>query len=238
MLQNHPPEKKNIWVCNADEGDPGAFMDRSVLEGDPHSSDRRYGHRRIRHGRVREALSTSVRNIRLPFTDLRSLWLKQEKKRYLGKNLFGTDYSFDLRIKAGAGAFVCGEETALIAFSRRRKRNAETECLRSLLRRVFWQKQPTNINNVETFGNVPWIISNGGAAFAAIGTAQSKGTKVFALAGKIKKGGLVEVPMGLPLKDVIFGIGDGIKNDKAFQGCSDGRTFRRMYPRFSDRHPL
>ena len=134
--------------------------------------------------------------------------------------MFGTDFSFDIRIKAGAGAFVCGEETALIA-------SLEGERGMPRLKPPFpaakgYWKLPTNINNVETYANVPWIFANGGEAFAAMGTAHSKGTKVFALAGKIKKGGLVEVPMGLPLKEVIYGIGGGIKNDKNFKAVQMG----------------
>jgi NADH-quinone oxidoreductase subunit F len=142
------------------------------------------------------------------------------ERGFLGKNLFGTHFSFDLRIKAGAGAFVCGEETALIA-SLEGERGMPRLKPPFPAQKGYWQA-PTNINNVETFANVPWIILNGGAAFGSMGTELSKGTKVFALAGKIKKGGLVEVPMGLPLKDVIFGIGDGIKGDKEFKAVQMG----------------
>jgi len=141
-------------------------------------------------------------------------------KGFLGKNLFGTNYSFDIRIKAGAGAFVCGEETALIA-SLEGERGMPRLKPPFPAQKGYWQK-PTNINNVETFANVPWIILNGGEAFGNMGTPLSKGTKVFALAGKIKKGGLVEVPMGLPLRDVIYEIGDGIKNDKEFKAVQMG----------------
>ena len=213
------PGKEKYMVCNADEGDPGAFMDRSVLEGDPHSLIEG-----MIIGGFAMGASEGVIYVRaeypLAIHRLEIAMAQAREKGYLGKNLFGTDFSFDLRIKAGAGAFVCGEETALIA-SLEGERGMPRLKPPFPAQKGFWQK-PTNINNVETFGNVPWIISNGGAAFAAIGTAQSKGTKVFALAGKIKKGGLVEVPMGLPLKDVIFGIGDGIKNDKAFKAVQMG----------------
>jgi len=147
--------------------------------------------------------------------------MDQARERgFLGKNLFGSDFNFDLRIKAGAGAFVCGEETALIA-SLEGERGMPRLKPPFPAQKGYWQK-PTNINNVETFANVTWIIMNGGKAFGAMGTKLSKGTKVFALAGKIKKGGLVEVPMGLPLREVIYGIGDGIKNDKAFKAVQMG----------------
>ena len=140
--------------------------------------------------------------------------LSQARERgYLGKNLFGTNFSFDIRIKAGAGAFVCGEETALIA-SLEGERGMPRLKPPFPAQKGYWKK-PTDINNVESFANVPWIINNGGAAFAAMGTEKSKGTKV-------KKGGLVEVPMGLPIKDVIYGTGGGIKNDKKFKAVQMG----------------
>ncbi|GHU48985.1 NADH-quinone oxidoreductase subunit F [Clostridia bacterium] len=206
-------------VCNADEGDPGAFMDRSVLEGDPHSMLEG-----MIIGGYAMGAGEGVIYVRAeyPLAILRlELAIDQARERgFLGKNLFGTGFDFDIRIKAGAGAFVCGEETALIA-SLEGERGMPRLKPPFPAEKGFWQR-PTNINNVESFANVPWIIANGGEAFGAIGTAQSKGTKVFALAGKIKKGGLVEVPMGLPLRDVIFGIGDGIKNDKAFKAVQMG----------------
>lgn len=213
------PATPKYMVCNADEGDPGAFMDRSVLEGDPHA---------LIEGMIIGAFamgaSEGVIYVRaeypLAIHRLEIAMDQARQKGFLGKNLFGTDFSFDLRIKAGAGAFVCGEETALIA-SLEGERGMPRLKPPFPAQKGYWQK-PTNINNVETFGNVPWIITNGGKAFGAMGTKQSKGTKVFALAGKIKKGGLVEVPMGLPLKDVIYGIGDGIKNDKAFKAVQMG----------------
>ena len=142
------------------------------------------------------------------------------EKGFLGKNIFDSGFDFDLRIKAGAGAFVCGEETALIA-SLEGERGMPRLKPPFPAAKGYWQK-PTDINNVETLANVPWIIYNGGAAFGSMGTEKSKGTKVFALAGKIKKGGLVEVPMGLTLRDVIFGIGGGIKNDREFKAVQMG----------------
>lgn len=213
------PGKDKYIVCNADEGDPGAFMDRSVLEGDPHSLIEGMIIGGFAMGAtegviyVRAEYPLAIHRLEIAMDQAR-------KKGFLGKDIFGSGYNFDLRIKAGAGAFVCGEETALIA-SLEGERGMPRLKPPFPAQKGYWQ-MPTNINNVETFANVAWIIVNGGAAFGAMGTEQSKGTKVFALAGKIKKGGLVEVPMGLPLKDVIFGIGDGIKNDKKFKAVQMG----------------
>ncbi len=213
------PGSPKYMVCNADEGDPGAFMDRSVLEGDPHSLIEG-----MIIGGYAMGASEGVIYVRAEYPlAIHRLEIAMEQARergFLGKNLFGTSFSFDLRIKAGAGAFVCGEETALIA-SLEGERGMPRLKPPFPAQKGYWQR-PTNINNVETFGNVAWIILNGGKAFGAMGTKLSKGTKVFALAGKIKKGGLVEVPMGLPLRDVIYGIGDGIKNDKAFKAVQMG----------------
>ncbi|MGB9812062.1 MAG: NADH-quinone oxidoreductase subunit NuoF [Thermovenabulum sp.] len=206
-------------VCNADEGDPGAFMDRSILEGDPHSVIEGMAIAGFAIGAeqgfiyVRAEYPLAIKRLQIA--------LKQAKEKgYLGKNLFGTNFSFDIKIKAGAGAFVCGEETALIA-------SLEGERGMPRLKPPFpaqkgYLGKPTNINNVETFANVPWIILNGGSTFAQIGTEKSKGTKVFALAGKIKKGGLVEVPMGISLREVIFNIGGGIKGDKKIKAVQLG----------------
>ncbi len=206
-------------VCNADEGDPGAFMDRSVLEGDPHALIEGM----IIGGYAMGATGGVIycrAEYPLAIKRLDRAIMQAREKGFLGKNILGTDFGFDLRIKAGAGAFVCGEETALIA-SLEGERGMPRLKPPFPAQKGYWQ-QPTNINNVETFANVPWIITNGGAAFGAMGSKESKGTKVFALAGKIKKGGLVEVPMGLPLKDVIFGIGGGIKEDKEFKAVQMG----------------
>ncbi len=213
------PGKEKYIVCNADEGDPGAFMDRSVLEGDPHS---------LLEGMIiggyamgaMEGVIYCRAEYPLAIKRLEIAMEQAREKGFLGKNLFGSGWDFDIRIKAGAGAFVCGEETALIA-SLEGERGMPRLKPPFPAAKGYWQK-PTNINNVETFANVPWIMTNGGAAFGAMGTEKSKGTKVFALAGKIKKGGLVEVPMGLPLRDVIFGIGGGIKNDKEFKAVQMG----------------
>lgn len=211
--------KNKYIVCNADEGDPGAFMDRSVLEGDPHA---------LIEGMIiggyamgaTEGIIYCRAEYPLAIKRLEIAMAQAREKGYLGKDIFGSGYSFDLRIKAGAGAFVCGEETALIA-SLEGERGMPRLKPPFPAAKGYWQ-EPTNINNVETLANVPWIMSNGGAAFGAMGTEKSKGTKVFALAGKIKKGGLVEVPMGLALKDVIFGIGGGIKQDKQFKAVQMG----------------
>ena len=213
------PGAVKYMVCNADEGDPGAFMDRSVLEGDPHSLIEG-----MMIGGYAIGATEGIIYVRaeypLAIHRLDHAMEQAREKGFLGKNLFGTNFSFDIRIKAGAGAFVCGEETALIA-SLEGERGMPRLKPPFPAQKGYWQK-PTNINNVETFANVPWIILNGGEAFGTMGTPLSKGTKVFALAGKIKKGGLVEVPMGLPLKDVIYGIGDGIKNDKKFKAVQMG----------------
>ncbi len=211
--------EQKYMVCNADEGDPGAFMDRSILEGDPHA---------LLEGMIIGAYaigaSEGVIYVRAEYPLAISrleIAIKQARdKGYIGKNILGSDFSFDIRIKAGAGAFVCGEETALIA-SLEGERGMPRLKPPFPAQKGFWQT-PTNINNVETFANIPFIISKGGGAFGSLGTEKSKGTKVFALAGKIKKGGLVEVPMGLPIKDVIFEIGGGIKNDKKFKAVQMG----------------
>ncbi|MCT4619666.1 MAG: NADH-quinone oxidoreductase subunit NuoF [Marinisporobacter sp.] len=206
-------------VCNADEGDPGAFMDRSVLEGDPHNLIEG-----MMIGGYAMGANEGIIYVRaeypLAIIRLKVAIKKAREKGILGKNIFGSGFDFDMRIKAGAGAFVCGEETALIA-------SLEGERGMPRLKPPFpaqsgYWKKPTNINNVETFANVSWIISNGGQAFADMGTEKSNGTKVFALTGKIKKGGLVEVPMGMPLKEIIFNIGGGIKEDKNFKAVQMG----------------
>jgi len=206
-------------ICNADEGDPGAFMDRSLLESDPHTvlEGMMIGGYVIGSNEgilyVRAEYPLAIKRLEIAIGQMREAGL-------LGKNILGSGWDFDLRIKAGAGAFVCGEETALIA-SLEGERGMPRLKPPFPAQKGYWQK-PSNINNVETFGNVPWIISNGGEAYAKLGTEKSKGTKVFALAGKTKRGGLVEVPMGLTLREVIFNIGGGIKNDKAIKGVQLG----------------
>lgn len=206
-------------VCNADEGDPGAFMDRSVLEGDPHSVLEGMALAGYAVGAA-EGVIYARAEYPLAIRRVEKAIAQAHERGYLGKNIFGTTFSFDIRIKQGAGAFVCGEETALIA-------SLEGERGMPRLKPPFpaqsgYWGQPTNINNVETLANVPWILKEGGNAFAAMGTEKSKGTKVFALAGKINRGGLVEVPMGLSLRDVIFKVGGGIKQGKRFKAVQMG----------------
>ncbi|WP_458306241.1 NADH-ubiquinone oxidoreductase-F iron-sulfur binding region domain-containing protein [Gudongella ferriphila] len=226
MQEKNTPK---FMVCNADEGDPGAFMDRSILEGDPH---------RLLEGMAIGAYAIGAEEgiiyvrAEYPLAIKRlDIAIKQARESgYLGKNIMGTGFNFDIRIKAGAGAFVCGEETALIA-SLEGERGMPRLKPPFPAQKGYWG-QPTNINNVETFANVPWIIRKGGDAFAAYGTAQSKGTKVFALTGKIKKGGLVEVPMGMPIKEIIYGIGGGILNDKEFKAVQMGGPSGGCIPAF------
>ena len=206
-------------ICNADEGDPGAFMDRSVLEGDPH---------RVLEGMaiaayaigashgyvyVRAEYPLAIRRLEKALDDARAAHL-------LGESILDTPFSFDVRIKAGAGAFVCGEETALIASIEGRR---GTPRKRPPYPASFglWGK-PTNINNVETLANVPWILRNGPEAFSAYGTETSKGTKVFALAGKIKNSGLIEIPMGMSIRQIVFDIGGGIQDDRPLKAVQMG----------------
>ncbi len=206
-------------ICNADEGDPGAFMDRALIEGDPHA---------VLEGMMIAAYcvgsSEGIIYVRAEYPlaiHRLEIAIGQARKRgLLGTNIFGSEFSFDIRIKTGAGAFVCGEETALIA-------SLEGGRGMPKLKPPFpaqsgYHKKPSNINNVETYANVAWIIRHGGAAFSAMGTENSKGTKVFALAGKIKKGGLVEIQMGKTIRDVVFGVGGGIAGDKAFKAVQMG----------------
>lgn len=206
-------------ICNADEGDPGAFMDRAVIEGDPHNLIEGMLIGAYAIG-AKEAIVYVRAEYPLAIKRLEKAIKQATEKGYLGNNIFGSGFSCKMRIKAGAGAFVCGEETALIE-SLEGSRGMPRLKPPFPAQAGYWHK-PSNINNVETFANVSWIILNGGAAFAAMGTADSKGTKVFALTGKIKKGGLVEIPMGKTLRDVIFDIGGGIKSDKKFKAVQMG----------------
>lgn len=211
-------DKKYI-ICNADEGDPGAFMDRSVLEGDPHSilegmliaayaigANEGYIY-------VRAEYPLAVRRLQKAIKDAK-------EKGYIGKKITGSDFSLKLKIKEGAGAFVCGEETALMA-------SIEGHRGMPRIRPPFpansglWG-HPTNINNVETFANIPWIILNGGEAFAKMGVGRSRGTKVFAIAGKAKRAGLIEVEMGIPLREIIFDICDGIAKNRKLKALQLG----------------
>ncbi|HQL02438.1 MAG TPA: NADH-ubiquinone oxidoreductase-F iron-sulfur binding region domain-containing protein, partial [Synergistales bacterium] len=206
-------------VCNADEGDPGAFMDRSVLEGDPHSvvegmligayiigSDEGYIYCRAEYPLAIKRLNTAIE--------------QAEELGLIGDNIMGTDFSFHLHIKEGAGAFVCGEETALMA-SIEGKRGMPNPRPPFPANSGLWGK-PTNINNVETWANIPQIILNGAEWFSSVGTETSKGTKIFALTGKVNNTGLVEAPMGMTLREVIFDIGGGIPNNKKFKAVQLG----------------
>ncbi len=206
-------------ICNADEGDPGAFMDRAVIESDPHNLIEG-----MLIGAYAIGASEMIVYVRaeypLAIVNLTRAIEQARAANLLGENILGSGFSCDMRIKAGAGAFVCGEETALIE-SLEGKRGMPR------LKPPFpaqkgYMDAPSNINNVETFANVGWIMNNGGAAFSAMGTETSKGTKVFALTGKICKGGLVEIPMGKTLRDVIFGIGGGVRDGKSFKAVQMG----------------
>ena len=205
--------------CNADEGDPGAFMDRSVLEGDPHSIIEAMAIAGYAIGAnqgyvyVRAEYPIAVQRLRLAMDQARGYGL-------LGKNIFETGFDFELEIRLGAGAFVCGEETALMTSIEGHRGEPRPRPPFPAVKGL-WQK-PTILNNVETFANVPVIINKGADWFASIGTEKSKGTKVFAVGGKINNTGLVEIPMGTPLREVIYDIGGGIPNGKAFKAVQTG----------------
>lgn len=211
-------DKKYI-ICNADEGDPGAFMDRSILEGDPHSvlEAMAIGGYAIGANKgiiyIRAEYPLAIERLNTAINQARELGL-------LGNNLFGTDFNFDISIKYGAGAFVCGEETALIN-SCEGKRGEPNYKPPYPSQEGYWG-YPTCVNNVETFANITSIIMRGSEWFSSIGTEKSKGTKVFALAGKINNVGLVEVPMGVTFREIIFEIGGGIQKDKKFKAVQTG----------------
>ena len=210
---------KKYVCCNADEGDPGAFMDRSVLEGDPHvvleamaiagyaiGSDQGYIY-------VRAEYPIAVKRLEIA--------IKQAKEYgLLGKNILGTDFSFDIELRLGAGAFVCGEETALMTSIEGHRGEPRPRPPFPAVKGLF--QQPTILNNVETYANVPRIILNGPEWFSSIGSERSKGTKVFAVGGKINNTGLVEIPMGTTLREVVYDIGGGIPNGKKFKAAQTG----------------
>lgn len=212
-------EKDKYIICNADEGDPGAFMDRAVIEGNPHS---------VIEGMIIGAFAVGAEKgyvyIRaeypLAVERLKSAINQAYETGCLGKKIFRSPINFDIKIKLGAGAFVCGEETALIA-SIEGERGMPRPKPPFPVNKGLWQ-QPTVINNVETFANIPYIIRNGCGWYASYGTERSRGTKVFALTGKIKNTGLIEVPMGIPLKDIIYDIGGGIEGGKALKAVQTG----------------
>lgn len=219
LARNNRSETGYI-ICNADEGDPGAFMDRSLLEGDPHSilegmiigayavgASEGFIYCRAEYPLAVKRIETAIRQAR--------------EKGYLGKNAGGIkDFDFDLSLKEGAGAFVCGEETAMIA-SLEGRRGMPSRKPPFPTESGLWRK-PTVINNVETWANISWILNNGADKFASFGTEKSTGTKVFALAGKIRRGGLVEIPMGMTLRQLIFEIGGGIQDDREFKAVQVG----------------
>lgn len=206
-------------ICNADEGDPGAFMDRSIIEGDPHS---------VIEGMVIGAYAIKANRGFIYIRDEYDLAVKTmleavrqaEARGYLGSNILDSGFDFNLEVVRGGGAFVCGESSALMASIEGRVGEPRAKYIRSV-ERGLWD-QPTVLNNVETWANIPPIILNGGDRFSSIGSGKSKGTKVFSLVGKVKNTGLVEVPMGITLRELIFDIGGGILNDKKFKAVQTG----------------
>jgi NADP-reducing hydrogenase subunit HndC len=206
-------------VCNADEGDPGAYMDRSTLEGDPHSilEAMAIGGYSIGAGKgyiyIRAEYPLAIKRLEIAIAQAREYGL-------LGNNILGTNFSFDIDIRLGAGAFVCGEETALLTSIEGNRGMPRPRPPFPAVKGLFGR--PTVINNVETLANIPVIINRGGDWFAKIGTETSKGTKVFALTGKIRNTGLIEVPMGTTLRDIIYNIGGGINNNKKFKAVQTG----------------
>jgi NADH:ubiquinone oxidoreductase subunit F (NADH-binding)/(2Fe-2S) ferredoxin/NAD-dependent dihydropyrimidine dehydrogenase PreA subunit len=213
------PGALKYMVCNADEGDPGAFMDRSVLEGDPHTVLEGMAIASYAIGASEGYLYVRA-EYPLAIQRLRSAIAQAEEAGLLGDNIMGSDFSFHVKIKEGAGAFVCGEETALIA-SIEGKRGMPRQRPPFPAQSGLWGK-PTTINNVETLASVPAILLNGHEWYAAMGTEKSKGAKTFALTGKIKRPGLIEVPMGITLREVVFDIGGGIIGDKQFKAAQTG----------------
>jgi NADH-quinone oxidoreductase subunit F len=214
-----PQSEKKYIICNADEGDPGAFMDRSVLEGDPHAvleglliggyaigSDEGYIYCRAEYPIAIKRLKIAIE--------------QATARGYLGENILGTGFNFKIKIKEGAGAFVCGEETALIASIEGQRGMPRMRPPFPANKGLF--AKPSNVNNVETLANIGWIIRHGADAFAAFGTPSSKGTKVFALAGKIARGGLVEVPIGIPLREIIEDIGGGTSSGRPLKAVQIG----------------
>ena len=219
FASNNRGEVKKYVACNADEGDPGAFMDRSILEGDPHAlieamaiaayaigADEGYVY-------VRAEYPIAVHRLQIAIDQAREMGL-------LGKNIFGTDFNFDMQVRLGAGAFVCGEETALMTSIEGNRGEPRPRPPFPAVKGLFGQ--PTVLNNVETYANIPQIILKGADWFSSMGTEKSKGTKVFALGGKIQNTGLVEIPMGTTLREVVEEIGGGIPNGKKFKAAQTG----------------
>jgi len=218
IAAGYEPTPKYV-ICNGDEGDPGAFMDRSILEGDPHT---------VLEGMIICALAIGAQEGYLYIRDEYGLALKHvikaigdaEAEGFLGNNILGSGKSLRLSVMRGGGAFVCGESTALMASIEGRVGEPRAKYIRSV-QRGLWDK-PTVLNNVETFANVPVIINDGGEKFAGLGSEKSKGTKVFAMVGKVKRTGLIEVPMGATLRHLIFDIGGGVINDRPFKAVQTG----------------
>ena len=218
-LTRQPAADRKFVICNADEGDPGAFMDRSVLEGDPHAvleglllaayaigASKGYFY-------IRAEYPLAVKRVQLAIEQARERGL-------LGNDILGSGWNFDAAIRLGAGAFVCGEETALIASIEGRRGSPEPRPPYPSVQGL-WGK-PTSINNVETLAAVPWIVANGGEAYASLGTGQSRGTKVFAVTGKVRNAQLVEVPMGTSVREIIFGICGGVQDEVPIKGVQTG----------------
>ena len=218
ITRNAKADQKYV-VCNADEGDPGAFMDRSVLEGDPHSVIEAMAINGFCTGANKGLVYIRAE---YPMAIDRLLIAIKQAKEYglLGKDILGTGFDFDIEIRYGAGAFVCGEETALIHSMEGLR--GEPTVKPPFPSESGYQGKPTNVNNVETYANIPVIINKGWKWFSGIGTEKSKGTKVFALAGKINNVGLIEVPMGTTLREVIYDIGGGMQDDTEFKAVQTG----------------
>jgi len=214
----NPGEKRYI-ICNGDEGDPGAFMDRAVLEDDPHS---------VIEGMLIAAFAIGAdegyvyvrHEYPLAVSRLRHALAQARERGLLGADILGTGWDLDLRINQGAGAFVCGESTALTASIEGHRGMPRGKHIRTVAHGLWGQ--PTNLNNVETYATVPWIVNHGADAFSAMGTATSKGTKIFSLTGKVRNSGLVEVPMGATLREVIFDIGGGMQEGHEFKAVQLG----------------
>ncbi len=218
LARNNQADQKYV-VCNADEGDPGAFMDRSILEGDPHSVLEAMAICGYCIGATKGLIYIRA-EYPLAIERLKKSMNQANECGLLGKNILGLGFDFEIELRYGAGAFVCGEETALIQSMEGGR--GEPRLKPPFPAESGYLGKPTNVNNVETYANVPIIILNGQEWFSSIGTAKSKGTKVFALAGKINNVGLIEVPMGITLREVIFEIGGGIKNGKKFKAVQTG----------------
>ncbi|MCP4717602.1 MAG: NADH-quinone oxidoreductase subunit NuoF, partial [Deltaproteobacteria bacterium] len=216
---NKAPGDQKYLICNADEGDPGAFMDRSVLEGDPHT---------LLEGMMIAAYAIGATKayiyVRAEYPlacDRIKIAIDQAREHgFLGKKIFGSDFDFEVKVKLGASAFVCGEETALMASIEGKRGMPVPRPPFPAIKGLFGK--PTNINNVETLSNLPAILTNGGEWFASVGTEKSKGTKVFAVTGKIANSGLVEIPMGMPLRKIIEEIGGGVPNKRKYKAAQTG----------------